>query len=258
MKKSFKLGMLVMALVFGFVVAGCVSLSGKTYVYDKTAPEENLSQLYINGSFYFGSEPQKFLNFRGTFDDQKVNWGQKDTIKIPAGTHTMVFGYSGGAFDNSTRKSVTIISDDNLTLTYDFQPGRKYALAGSAAAGDKKITAAIVPQGFLRGYTPPSEITKFEGKWKGLGGDNDYLVFTGREFEAAGLAKGFFDFTDTQLVLDKKSERADAGAEWTEPPETIKVGFIKIPNNTATVVAYQFDVDGNLVVNLQTYRKVTN
>jgi hypothetical protein len=212
------IGIISMALIFGAVAAGCVSLSGKTYVYDKTVPEENLSQLYIQGSFYFGKEPQKFLNFRGGFDGQRVDWGEKDIIKIPAGEHTLVFGYSGGAFDHSSRRSVTIISDNNLKLTYDFKPGRKYALTGYAASGDRNITAEIFPQGFLQGYTPPPEETVFEGKWKGLGGDNDYFVFTGREFEAAGLAKGFFDFTNTQLILDKKWERTDTGAGWTEPP----------------------------------------
>jgi hypothetical protein len=244
---------LVLGLVFGFVVSGCVS-SGKTYVYDKTVPEENLSQLYIAGSFYFGREPQKLLNFRGTFDGQRVDWGEKDTIKIPTGKHTLVFGYSGGAYNHGTGRSVTIISNNNLTLTYDFQPGRKYSLSGYAASGDKNIEAVIVPNGFLRGFTPPSTPTKFEGKGKGLGGDNDYFVFTGSEFEAGGLAKGFFDFTDTQLILDKKQERTNA--KWTELPETRKAGFVKLPNNTTVIMPYQFDVDGNLVVNLQTYRKV--
>ncbi|MDR2783865.1 MAG: hypothetical protein LBB48_08530 [Treponema sp.] len=225
-------------------------------MYDKTVPEENLSELYIAGSFYFGMEPQKFLNFRGTFAGQRVDWKEDDIIKIPAGEHTLAFGYSGGGFDQSRGRSVTIISDSNLKLTYDFKPGRKYALTGYAGAGDKNISAEIIPRGFLRGFTPPSEITKFEGKWKGLGGDNDYFVFTGREFEAGGLAKGFFDFTDTALILDRKWERTAPGADWKEPPETIKAGFVKYPNNTTLVFPYQFDVDGNLVVKLQTYRKV--
>jgi hypothetical protein len=249
------MGIISVVLVFGFMAAGCIS-SGKTYVYDEAVPEENLCELNIAGAFYFGSEPQMFLNFRGTFDGERVNWKAKDTIKIPAGRHTLVFGYSGVAFDSRRGRSVTIISDNNITLSYDFQPGRKYALWGDAGVGDTTINAQIVPKGFMRGFAPSSDPTIFEGKWQGLGGDNDYFVFTGGEFEAAGLTKGFFDFTDTLLIFDRKWERKDINADWKESPETIKAGFINLPNETSSILAYQFDVDGNLVVNLQTYRKV--
>jgi dTDP-4-dehydrorhamnose 3,5-epimerase-like enzyme len=84
--------------------------------------------------------------------------------KIPAGKHTLVFGYSGGAFNHNTGRSVTIISGNNLIHAYDFQPGRKYSLSGYDVSGDKNIEAVIVPTGFLSGFTPPSTLTKFEGK----------------------------------------------------------------------------------------------
>jgi hypothetical protein len=248
-KKHGLLGTPVWLLVFGFIAGGCVS-TGKTYVYDKKAPEENLSQLFVSEGLSFGR-----------FDGKRVKWEERDTIKIPAGEHTLSFKYRHVSYEFLGGHTVTTA---NLERTHDFQPGWRYTLMATTTTDDKtgKLVgvAFIVPYGYMRGFTPPSDRTKtkFEGKWKGLGGDNDYFVFTGNEFESAGLAKGFFEFTDTELRLGRKWERTDINAEWTEPQEIMKIGGrIPLPVNSAPTVSYQFDVDGNLVVNLQTYRKVT-
>jgi hypothetical protein len=235
------MGMAVLALAFGFVAAGCVS-SGKTYVYDKTVPVENLCELFL-GPDYSVSR----------FDGQKVDWEGMDTVKIPAGEHTLGTNYSNTVYEFL---GPTTVSTASGTLTYDFQIGRRYTLAGLVDKGNKTVTMQNNPQGLMYEYIPPSEITNFEGKWKWRGGDNDYFVFRGNEYEAAGLAKGFFVFTDTQLIFEQKWQRADAMAEWQETPETIKIGSAKIRNTTSTLLPYQFDDDSTLLVNLQTYRKV--
>jgi hypothetical protein len=230
-------GTLVLLLVFGFIANGCVS-SGNTYVYDKTAPEENLSQLDVGGDFAVS-----------TFDGQEVRWAAWDTVKIPAGIHTLVVGYSAEHYFGG---SLYRVSANDLEVTGDFQPGRRYSLIGTDIrndeAGGRTVIASIWQSGFMREFTPSSDPTKFEGKWQGADGDNDYFVFTGGEYEFGGTDKGFFEFTDTNLIFDKKWERKNINARWTETPEKqFLFGFGTTTNITVSTRLYEFDIDGNLV-----------
>ena len=248
--RTWKVGVAALAVAFvvGILAVGCASTSaGKALVYDKTVPEENLVELFI-------ANPFDFRKSDGTFDGQKVNWTYQDTILIPAGKHTLDFGYRGSAYDASSRRQYNRYSNSNMNLTYDFQPGRKYALIDKNAAV-KDMKADIIPQiapiGFIDGVTPSSGPTKFEGKWRVAGFDGD-LVFKGWEFENPMLfSKGFFDFTDTELRLHMKWSRASASADWVEVPLITTVANTKFLNRALILsYTYQFDADGNLVLNV--------
>ena len=123
-----------LALALALLCAGCVT---NKVVYDKTVPAEQRAILE------FASSLKVTL-----FDGHKVSWKAglftrwyaqglgKVVVTIPAGEHTLTADY--WIYSESYQGTYTVQqsqSTDNISITFDFQPGRTYRMDPSFAGG---------------------------------------------------------------------------------------------------------------------------
>jgi hypothetical protein len=243
-KRVFVIGIISMALVTGITLASCMSMGAKMLknsikdygVYDSSVPESQLAEL-------------RFMQIKvKSFNGKAVDWegagaNNYGRIKIPAGTHDLVFdyifrkvdqsGYSTGTGGMYYKVTITTYSmKDILMAGEQFEAGHTYMLAGAQLPDgalirlqDTTNTPAemfgdVVADAPKADKTP----TEFEGIWKGP--DNIEFIFAGNTWEQTippGTGtntsadtikmKGTFTVTDklnlfvtdTMVIFEKKS-----------------------------------------------------
>jgi hypothetical protein len=180
-KNTLFLGMLALALAFGFMVVGCATtLKVKpaiTYA-DSAAPESGSAILAIAGQSnngYFACV---------SFDGKEVSWAgvSKESfwtgasgsaynyIYIPAGTHTLVFNYSGIAYswDTRSRSDVkTTTTARGMEVTADFKQGIVYR-ANLMPVGSDSMSVYIQETSYIDGIATDDVPNEYLGTWQGF------------------------------------------------------------------------------------------
>jgi hypothetical protein len=200
-RNSFVFGLLVFGL--GIILTGCMSMAiglAKTMykdygVYDESVPAAQ------QASFRF-----MFIKVK-SFDGKAVNWGGGKAnnfgfIKIPAGTHDIVFDwvmeqttfdgmdYNSASGATTYKYTTTTSSLKDIKVTWDFEGGRNYLLAGAKGPDGNLILRlqdmTNTPSAFYGDEVAAAPKaakapTEFEGAWKSP--DNAGFVFAGNTWE---------------------------------------------------------------------------